>query len=195
MPFMFSRTHSSLPGLRVDRDDRSVAAAAVDHAARDDRTAHGLAVRVAPRDLELIDVGLVDLFRREVARVVRTIPVSMPPLARGGLRQARRDGGKDRRESHSRYEVPPESPDSLRHHELLLHCRTGPPEGGHYFLRVAALLPRNANAPSSPDVTRSITPSLFRSTASTCEPAPDWLCTSSGTNSAPPGACLLRTVR
>src|SRR2546429_4095624 len=35
--------------------------------------------------------------------------------------------------------------------------------------------------------------SLFRSTATTCEPAPDWLCTSSGTNSAPPGACLLRT--
>ena len=53
----------------------------------------------------------------------------------------------------------------------------------------------NAYAPDVVDVTRSMTPSLFRSTARICEPAPDWLCTSSGTNSAPPGAFGLRTVR
>ena len=55
------------PCFRVDRDDRAIAAAAINHAARDNRSAHGLAVRVAPRDLQLIDVGLVDLSRREVA--------------------------------------------------------------------------------------------------------------------------------
>ena len=51
------------------------------------------------------------------------------------------------------------------------------------------------NVPSFVPVMISGAPSLFRSTAATCEPTPDRLCTSSGTNSAPPGALGLRTVR
>ena len=75
-----------LAGLRVDGDERAVAPAAVDDAADDDRIAAGIAVRVRPRHLELIHVGLVDLLRREVARVVRTVAVSGPPLIVGRLR-------------------------------------------------------------------------------------------------------------
>jgi hypothetical protein len=51
------------------------------------------------------------------------------------------------------------------------------------------------NVPRFVDVMMSIAPSLFRSTTAACDPMPDRLCTSSGTNSAPPGAFGLRTVR
>src|SRR5271157_2207288 len=55
-------------------------------------------------------------------------------------------------------------------------------------------LPQKMNVPSLVAVTMSITPSLFRSTARTSEPAPERLWISSGTNSAPPGAFGFRTV-
>ena len=71
-----------LAGLRVDGDDRSVPAAAIDHAADDDRIAAGVAVRVSPRHLELTDVGLVDLSRREIARVIGTVAVSRSTTCR-----------------------------------------------------------------------------------------------------------------
>ena len=50
-----------LSGLRIERDQRAVAPAAVDHAAGDDRIGAGLAVGVGPGDRELLDVRLVDL--------------------------------------------------------------------------------------------------------------------------------------
>src|SRR5262249_44561409 len=65
---------------------------------------------------------------------------------------------------------------------------------GHFDFAPVRGLPKKTNAPSSVPVTMSFTPSLFRSTATICDPAPDALWTSSGENSAPPGAVLLRTV-
>jgi hypothetical protein len=44
------------------------------------------------------------------------------------------------------------------------------------------------------DTTMSDVPSLFKSPVSACEPMPERFEMSSGTNSAPPGACLLRTT-
>ena len=51
------------------------------------------------------------------------------------------------------------------------------------------------NVPRFVDVTMSTLPSLLRSVAVTWEPTPDLLWINSGTNSAPPGARELRTVR
>src|SRR5258705_5000389 len=51
------------------------------------------------------------------------------------------------------------------------------------------------NVPRLVDEIISILPSLSRSTASTSEPTPERLCTSSGINSAPPGAFEFRTIR
>ena len=75
-------------GRRVERDQRAVAAAAVDHAAHDDRTAAGVAERVGPGHLQPRDVAAGDLRRREVARVVGTAAVAGPPLVGRRLRAA-----------------------------------------------------------------------------------------------------------
>ena len=55
--------------------------------------------------------------------------------------------------------------------------------------------PQKMNVPRLVAVTMSIAPSRLRSSASTFDPTPLRLWTSCGTNSAPPGARLLRTVR
>src|SRR5437016_2438782 len=55
-------------------------------------------------------------------------------------------------------------------------------------------LPQNMNVPRLVEVTMSMAPSLFRSTASTVDPTPERLWINSGMNSAPPGALGLRTV-
>ena len=51
------------------------------------------------------------------------------------------------------------------------------------------------NVPRFVDVTMSMLPSLLSPSRVTCEPTPDLLWINSGTNSAPPGARGLRTVR
>ena len=56
-------------------------------------------------------------------------------------------------------------------------------------------VPQNMNVPWLVEVTMSIAPSLFKSTASTVDPTPERLWTNSGWNSALPGAFRLRTVR
>jgi cytochrome c peroxidase len=63
------------------------------------------------------------------------------------------------------------------------------------FDRTVPYFDMKANVPVTVAVTMSSLPSLFMSTSSSVEPAPERLCTSSGTNSAPPGALGLRTVR
>ena len=55
--------------------------------------------------------------------------------------------------------------------------------------------PQKMNVPRLVDVTMSTMPSLLRSAAVMWEPTPDLLWINSGTNSAPPGARELRTVR
>src|SRR5580704_12028084 len=71
----------------------------------------------------------------------------------------------------------------------------------HYFLAAAAPgagfadgFPQKIMVPRLVEVTTSIAPSLFKSTASTVDPTPERLCINSGLNSAPPGAFGLRTV-
>jgi hypothetical protein len=45
----------------IHGDERAISAAAVDHAVHDDGPAAAVAVGIGPGDLELGDVGLVDL--------------------------------------------------------------------------------------------------------------------------------------
>jgi hypothetical protein len=54
---------------------------------------------------------------------------------------------------------------------------------------------RKTYVPRLADVMMSFIPSPFMSATTKCEPTPDRLLTRSGTNSAAPGTCLLRTVR
>ena len=62
--------------------------------------------------------------------------------------------------------------------------------------RLAAFqLFQKMNVPRLVDVMISALPSLSRSTTARCEPTPERLWMSSGTNSAPPGAFGFRTVR
>src|SRR5580765_8523605 len=56
-------------------------------------------------------------------------------------------------------------------------------------------LPQKIYVPRFVDVTMSMAPSLFRSTANIVDPTPERLWINSGLNSAPPGALGLRTVR
>ncbi len=104
-----------LAGLRVDRDQRPVAAPPIDHAPDDNRMASGIAERIRPRHLELGDVGLVDLPRLEEARVVRPAAVSGPPLVGGGLRHACRHHGDGRREAETHRGRSPRPPSTLSH--------------------------------------------------------------------------------
>ena len=77
----------------VDREQRVVAALAVDDAARDDRVEARLAVWIVPRDLELADVRFVDLLRRDEVRIVGTAGVVHPGLPRLiGRRETGRHG-------------------------------------------------------------------------------------------------------
>src|ERR1700721_4144521 len=58
----------------------------------------------------------------------------------------------------------------------------------------SAGFPQKIYVPLLVEVTISILPSPFRSTASTSDPAPERLCINCGISSAPPGALGLRTV-
>ena len=73
----------------IDGDQRAIASAPVDHAAHHDGSAAGIAEGIGPGDLQLRDIGLVDLARGEVARVVRAIAVAGPPAVGGSLCAAR----------------------------------------------------------------------------------------------------------
>ena len=70
-----------LAGARVHGDERSVPAPPVGNAADDDRAAAGIAERIGPGDLKPGDVGLVDLARRQVARVVGTVAVPVHQIS------------------------------------------------------------------------------------------------------------------
>ena len=59
-----------LPGRGVERDQRVVAADEVHHLVHDNRVESGRRIRVGPRDLELIDVRLVDLIEVDEVRTV-----------------------------------------------------------------------------------------------------------------------------
>ena len=79
--------HPPLPaGCRVDRYERSVAAAPVDDAVHDDGPAAGISERVRPGHLQPGDVAAGDLRRREVARVVGTVAIAGPPPLHRRLR-------------------------------------------------------------------------------------------------------------
>jgi hypothetical protein len=74
--------------------------------------------------------------------------------------------------------------------ERLLETRLLRSQRAPCFVRL-----KKMNVPLAPDVTMSTVPSLFRSPMPMCEPTPARLLTSSGTNSAPPGAFGFRTAR
>ena len=109
-------------GRRVERDQRAVAAASVDHAAHDDGTAAGVAERVGPGHLQAGDVIAGDLRRWEVARVVRAVAVAGPPTVGRRLRCGYREGGA-RCQSGKRQKGPPAvRSDSVTWRRIIASC-------------------------------------------------------------------------
>ena len=72
-----------LAGRGVERDQRVVPSQHVHHVVDDDGIEAGLRVRIEPRDLELADVGLLDLIEIDEIGSARPAAEVPPPLSGG----------------------------------------------------------------------------------------------------------------
>ena len=85
-----------LAGGRVERDERVVPSEHEDEILDGDRIEPRFGVRVEPRDLELVQVGLPDLVEVGEVRAVRAAEVVPPPFVAAGREERARgdDGGE-----------------------------------------------------------------------------------------------------
>src|SRR6185437_7186578 len=142
-----------------------------------ERIAQFISGRVSPGDIELAHIAHIDLFQGRVMRAVRAAQIIPPVL----LRLA----GKNRHGQRSQQGNSVRAPGELWSHEFLRPAT--------YFCLCIRF--QKMKVPFDDEVTMSAVPSPFRSEIAICDPTPDLLWISSGTNSAPPGALAFRAVR